>query len=304
MKNPINGFVAGIVLIVLLVVGSMSTFTVAQTQQALVLRFGEPVLGRARVTEPGLHFKVPFIETVEYFDKRMLDVDSPREEIIASDNNRIEVDAFLRYRIVDALIFYQAVRTEESAANQLGSVLNSALRQVLGEATMIQIVREDRGKLMARIQEQVNVEAAKLGVKVLDVRIKRADLPRQISEKVYSRMQTERQREAAEFRAQGAETKQTIESKADADVVVLRANANRKAQEIRGKGDSERNRIFAEAFTKDREFFSFYRSMQAYETGLASADTRLVISPNSDFFRFFGNPNGRDSKEKPPAKSN
>ena len=144
MKNPINGFVAGIVLIVLLVVGSMSTFTVAQTQQALVLRFGEPVLGRARVTEPGLHFKVPFIETVEYFDKRMLDVDSPREEIIASDNNRIEVDAFLRYRIVDALIFYQAVRTEESAANQLGSVLNSALRQVLGEATMIQIVREDR----------------------------------------------------------------------------------------------------------------------------------------------------------------
>ncbi|MCB1513148.1 MAG: protease modulator HflC, partial [Hyphomicrobiaceae bacterium] len=182
------------------------------------------------------------------FDRRMLSVDSPREEVIAADNNRIEVDAFLRYRIIDALTFFQTVRSEENAANQLGSVLNSAVRQVLGEATMVQIVREDRVKLMTRIQDQVNIEATRLGVKVLDVRIKRADLPRQISEKVYNRMQTERQREAAEFRAQGAEQKQRIESKADADVVVLQANAERKAQEIRGQGDAERNRIFAEAF--------------------------------------------------------
>ena len=293
MKNPISGFVIGIVLVVLLIAASTATFTVAQTQQALVLRFGEPIPGRARVTEPGLHFKVPFIENVVYFDKRMLDVDSPREEVIASDNNRIEVDAFLRYRIIDALTFFQTVRTEEIAANQLGSVLNSAVRQVLGEATMVQIVREDRGKLMDRILGQVNIEAAKLGVKILDVRIRRADLPRQISEKVYSRMQTERQREAAEFRAQGAEQKQRIESKADADVVVLMATAERTAQEIRAKGDAERNRIFAESFTKDPEFFSFYRSMQAYETGLASNDTRLVISPNSDFFRYFGSPVGK-----------
>lgn len=292
MRNPFGGVALLIILVGLLIVGSASTFTVSQTQQALVLRFGEPVPGRALVSDPGLHFKAPFIENVVYYDNRMLDVDSPREEVIAADNNRIEVDAFLRYRIIDALKFFQTVRTEEVAANQLGSVLNSAVRQVLGEATQRQIIREDRGKLMAKIQEQVNVEGAKLGVRILDVRIKRADLPRQISEKVYSRMQTERQREAAEFRAQGAEKKQEIQSKADRDVVVLLAEARRKAQQLRGQGDAERNRIFASAFTKDPEFFTFYRSMEAYEKGLRTNDTRLVISPNSSFFRYFGNPGG------------
>ena len=302
MRNPFSGFALLILVVVVLAVGATATFTVAQTQQALVLRFGEPVPGRALVTAPGLHFKIPFIENVVYFDKRILDVDSPREEVIAVDNNRIEVDAFLRYRIVDALKFYQTVRTEVSAANQLGSVLNSAIRQVLGEATQTQIVREERIKLMTKIQDQVNIEGAKLGVRILDVRIKRADLPRQISEKVYSRMQTERQREAAEFRAQGAQRKQEIESKADRDVVVLRAEAQKKAQEIRGLGDSERNRIFAEAFSKDPEFFAFYRSMQAYEVGLRSNDTRLVISPNSDFFRYFGSPGGQSDSGKPAGE--
>lgn len=301
MRNPFSGLVLLIALVVLLVVASTAAFTVPQTQQALVLRFGEPVPGRALVTQPGLHFKIPFIENVVYFDKRMLDVDSPREEVIAVDNNRIEVDAFLRYRIIDALTFYQAVRTEANAANQLGSVLNSAIRQVLGEATQIQIIREDRIKLMSKIQDQVNIEAAKLGVRILDVRIKRADLPRQISEKVYGRMQTERQREASEFRAQGAQKKQEIESKADSDVIVLRAEAQKKAQEIRGLGDAERNKIFASAFSKDPEFFSFYRSMQAYETGLRSNDTRLVISPTSEFFRYFGNPSGKTGTANPAS---
>ncbi|MGE3246954.1 MAG: protease modulator HflC [Beijerinckiaceae bacterium] len=305
MRNPFSGIILLVVLIAALAVGASATFTVPQTQQALLLRFGEPVPGRERITEPGLHFKVPFIENVVYFDKRILDVDSPREEVIAVDNNRIEVDAFLRYRIVDALRFYQAVRTEANAANQLGSVLNSAIRQVLGEANMIQIVREDRAKLTTKIQDQVNIEAAKLGVRITDVRIKRADLPRQISEKVYGRMQTERQREAAEFRAQGAQKKQEIESKADRDVVVLRAEAQKKAQEIRGQGDAQRNKIFADAYAKDPEFFSFYRSMQAYEKGLQTSDTRLVITPDSEFFRYFGNPNaGKVAADKPaPAKS-
>ncbi len=299
MRNPFSGFILLIALVVLLVIGSTAAFTVPQTQQALVLRLGEPVPGRALITKPGLHFKIPFIENVVYFDKRMLDVDSPREEVIAVDNNRIEVDAFLRYRIIDALTFYQAVRTEANAANQLGSVLNSAIRQVLGEATQIQIVKEDRIKLMSKIQDQVNIEAAKLGVRILDVRIKRADLPRQISEKVYGRMQTERQREASEFRAQGAQKKQEIESKADRDVIVLRAEAQKKAQEIRGLGDAERNKIYAAAFSRDPEFFAFYRSMQAYETGLRGNDTRMVISPDSEFFRYFGNPSGKTDVANP-----
>ena len=230
--------------------------------------------------------KVPFVETVVTFDKRILDLETDKQEVLASDNNRIEVDAFLRYRIVDALKFYQAANSLAQGNNLLGSMLNSAVRRVLGEANMVQIVRDNRSALMGRIRDQVDTEASKLGVSVIDVRIRRADLPRQISEKVFNRMQTERAREAAEFRAQGSEQAQRITSKADRDVVVLRGEAQRQADQVRGEGDAERNRIFAEAFGKDPDFFAFYRSMQAYEAGL-KGDTRLVISPSSDFFRFF-----------------
>jgi membrane protease subunit HflC len=246
----------------------------------------EPVGERALVTKPGLHLKAPFIENVVYFDNRILDLETAKQEVLAADNSRIEVDAFLRYKIVDSLRFYQSVRTIQGGNNQLGSVLNSAVRRVLGEATMMQLVREDRANLMHRIRDQVNAEALKLGAQVIDVRIRRADLPKQISEQVFLRMQTERQREASEFRAQGAEQKQRIESRADRDVTVLRAEAQRQADTTRGEGDATRNKIFAESFGKDPDFFAFYRSMQAYETGLR--DTRFVMSPSAEFFRFFG----------------
>ena len=239
--------------------------------------------------------------TSSIFDNRILDLEQPRQEVLAADNSRIEVDSFLRYRIVDPLRFYQSVRSIEGGNNQLGSVLNSAVRRVLGEASMMQIVREDRAGLMQRISDQVNTEAIKLGANVIDVRIRRADLPRQISEQVFLRMQTERQREASEFRAQGAEQKQRIESRADRDVTVLRAEAQRQADQTRGEGDALRNKIFAEAFGKDPNFFSFWRSMQAYEAGLKSQDTRFVISPTSEFFRFFNRSSGVMPGEPAPA---
>lgn len=316
MRNPIIGFGFLIGLLALLVVGSSAVFTVAQTEHALVLRFGEPVPVRGVVTAPGLHLKTPFIENVVYFDNRILDVETPKQEVLAADNNRIEVDAFLRYRIDNVLRFYQAARTEQIAANQLGSILNSVLRRVLGEANMAQIVRERErereitrdGKkikapsLMTEITGLVNKEAERLGVTIIDVRIRRADLPQQISERVYSRMQTERQREAAEFRAQGAQRKQEIEAKADRDVTVLRAEATQKSEETRGKGDADRNRIFAEAFSRDPEFFEFYRSMQAYERGLMG-NSRMILSPTSEFFRYFSNPAGNTTPKPPSAVS-
>jgi membrane protease subunit HflC len=317
MNKSFLGFGALVALVVVLVLGSASVFTVAQTEQALVLRFGEPVGERALVTRPGLHFKLPFVENVVYFDKRILDVETPKQEVLAADNNRIEVDSFLRYRITNVLAFYRAVRTEEIAANQLGSIMNSVVRRVLGEESMIQIVRErerereverDGKKVklpsaMSEITRMVNDEAARLGVRVIEVRIRRADLPRQISEKVYGRMQTERQREAAEFRAEGERRKQEIQSRADRDVTVIRAEAQRQSEEIRGRGDADRNRIFADAFNKDPEFFSFYRSMQAYERGLAGNDTRMILSPTSDFFRYFGDPQGREPATKPRTEA-
>jgi len=299
MKNPVFGIAAAIILVIGVVVGGASLFTVGQNQQALVLRLGEPIPGRALVNKPGLHMKVPFIETVTLLDRRILDLETPKQDVLASDNNRIEVDAFLRYRIVDALRFYQTVGTIERANNQLGSVLSSALRRVLGEAPMVQIIREGRSTLMVSIRDLVNGEAVRLGVEVVDVRIRRADLPKQISDRVFDRMRTERAREAAEFRAQGAETAQRIRARADRDVVVLRADSQRQADQTRGEGDAERNRIFAEAYNADPQFFAFYRSMQAYETGLKASDTRLILSPTSDFFRFFGQPDG---KKPAPAR--
>jgi modulator of FtsH protease HflC len=295
----IFGALAAIVLI--LVVALASMFTVEQTEQAIVLRFGEPVPGRGLITTPGLHFKYPFIENVVFLDNRILVVEAPKQEVLASDNNRLDVDSFLRYRIVDPLKFYQTVGSPDRANNQLGYILNSAVRRVLGEANMTQIVRDNRADLMVKIRDQVNLEGGRLGIAAVDVRIRRADLPRQISEKVFSRMQSERAREAAEYRAKGSETAQTITATADRDVVVLRGNAQRQADQTRGEGDAERNRIFAEAYGKDPDFFAFYRSMQAYENGLKSGETRMVLSPKSDFFRFFGSPNGQAATPAPAA---
>ncbi|HEV2574136.1 MAG TPA: protease modulator HflC [Beijerinckiaceae bacterium] len=304
MNRSIFGFAGIIVLVALVFVGYNSLFTVNQTEYALLLRFGEPVPGRAVVKEPGLHFKAPFIENVVYFDNRILDLETPKQEVLASDNNRIEVDAFLRYRITDILQFYRSVRTINGGNNQLSSILNSAVRRVLGESTMVQLVRDDRSNLMRRIREQVNQESTRFGVEINDVRIRRADLPPQISEQVYRRMQTERAREAADYRAQGAEQAQRITAKADRDVVVLRADAQRQADQTRGEGDAERNKIFAEAFGKDPNFFAFYRSMQAYEAGLKPGETRMVISPTSEFFRYFNRPSGGVAAPAAPKPGN
>jgi len=287
------GFVVAIVALAILAALSGAMFQVAQTEQALVLRFGAPVAGRGLITEPGLHFKIPLIETVVRIDNRILDLESPKQEVIAADNQRIDVDAFVRYRIVDALKFYQAAGSVRAANNFLASILNSSVRRVLGEATQTQIVRDDRSALMAKIKAQVNNESLNYGIAIIDARLRRADLPREISEKVFSRMQSERKREANEYRAQGNEQYQKITSRADRDAIVIKAEAQQQADTTRGKGDAERNQVFAEAFGKDPDFFAFYRSMQAYDQSFKAGDTRFVTSPTSDFFRYFGNPTGK-----------
>ncbi len=276
------------------IAGYSSVFFVHQAQQALVLRLGEP---RRVITEAGLQYKLPLVETVIYLDKRILDLDNPAQEIIASDQKRLVVDAFARYKIIDPLKFFQSVGTIDGANSRLATVLNSALRRVLGESTFIQVVRDERAGLMARIREQVDREAASFGITVVDVRIRRADLPEANSQAVFQRMQTERQREAAEIRAQGAQLAQTIRARAERDATVIVAEATQRGDQARGEGEGERNRIFAEAFGKDPDFFAFYRSMQAYEAGLKQNDTRLLLSPDSEFFRYFGDPAG-----KPAAK--
>ncbi|BAF88568.1 HflC protein precursor [Azorhizobium caulinodans ORS 571] len=289
MKNSFLG--GGILVVFLIVVIGLysSAFTVTQNQQALVLRLGNP---RPPITTPGLHWKVPFIDTVVYLDKRILDLENPSQEVIASDQKRLVVDAFARYRISDPLKYYQAVGTVEGANSRLATVLNSALRRVLGESTFTQVVRDEREGLMARIKEQVNREASNFGITVVDVRIRRADLPDANSQAVFQRMQTERQREAAEIRAQGGEAAQRTRSRADREVTILLAEANSRGEAVRGQGDAERNQIFAQAYGRDPEFFTFYRSLQAYEQSIKASDTRLVLSPEADFFRFLRNPQG------------
>jgi modulator of FtsH protease HflC len=293
MRSPVTGIVALFVLFVVLIVGYSSVFTVDMTEQVLVVRLGEPV---RVVTDPGLHFKAPFIDTVIDIDKRILDLENPSQEVIASDQKRLVVDAFARYRIKDALHFYQSVGSIQAANIQLTTLLNASLRRVLGEVTFIQVVRDEREKLMGLIRDQLDKEAGGYGIQVVDVRIRRADLPEQNSQAVYQRMQTERQREAAEFRAQGGQKAQEIRSNADREATVIVAEANSTAEQTRGDGDGERNRLFAEAYGKDPDFFAFYRSMTAYENGLKSNDTRFLLRPDSDFFKFFNNSSG-----KPPA---
>src|SRR6195952_577806 len=296
MRSGISGIVAILVLLLVLIVGYSSVFTVVQTEQALVVRLGEPGKG---ITQPGLNFKAPFIDTVIPIDKRILDLENPSQEVIASDQKRLVVDAFARYRIKNALQFYQSVGSIQAANIQLTTLLNASLRRVLGEVTFIQVVRDEREALMGRIRGQLDKEASGYGIQVVDVRIRRADLPEQNSQAVYQRMQTERQREAAEFRAQGGQKAQEIRSKADREAPVIIAEANSTAEQTRGAGDAERNRLFAEAYGKDPDFFAFYRSMTAYENGLKSSDTRFLLKPDSEFFRFFANPAGKPAEAKP-----
>ena len=287
--------IAGVLIggLALLIVALSAIFQLHQTQQALILRFGEPQPGRGLVEEPGLHFKIPLIETVVYLDNRILDLESSKQEVLASDNQRLEVDAFVRYRIADPLKFYQTVGSVAGADNQLASVLNSSLRRVLGEANQTQIVRDERAALTAKIRDQVNHEAERFGVAITDARIRRVDLPRQISEKVFDRMRTERAREAAEYRALGAQDAQQIRASAQRDATVIVAEAQQSADSMRGDGEAERSKIFAEAFSQDPDFFVFYRSMQAYDASLRGKAARFVLSPSSDFFRFFDSATGK-----------
>ena len=297
MRLNLAGGLLAALIIVALIIAYGSLFTVYQTRQALVVRLGEPI---RVVTTPGLHFKVPLIDSVIQIDNRILDLENPAQEVIASDQKRLVVDAFARYRIQDPLRFYQTLGSVERANSQLSILLNSALRRVLGEATLTDVVRDDRGQLMARVRDQLNTEARAFGISIVDVRIRRADLPEQNSQAVYQRMQTERQQEASQIRAQGSQRSQEIRAKADRDVTVLLADAQSTGERVRGEGDGGRNRIYADAFGKDPDFFSFYRSMQAYEAGLKSNDTRMLLKPDSEFFRYFVDPSGKPRAAAPP----
>jgi membrane protease subunit HflC len=292
----------GLVLLgIVLVALYASTFIVQQTQQALVLQLGRvrAVLNETGKNEPGLYFKWPFVENVVTLEKRVLDLELPVQTILSADRQNLEVDAFARYRISDPLKFYQTVNNIQIANQRLSSFTNSSMRNVLANASRDAIVRTQRAGLMTHIQSDVNRQAQNLGVEIIDLRLTRVDLPAANSQAVYQRMQTERQREAAELRGQGNQQAAGIRARADREVTVLLAEANRRAEELRGRGDGEKNRILAEAFGRDADFFAFYRSMQAYEAGLKGPDTRMVLAPNSDFFRYFNDPSGQ--RRVPPA---
>ena len=263
-----------------------SVFIVKEVNQAIVLQFGDP---KRIISKPGLNFKIPFIQNVVFLDKRILNLDTPPEEVIASDQKRLIVDAFARFQIVDPLKFYISVGNERVARSRLATIINSRIRNVLGKQELQTLLSEDRSKQMSLIQEGVNNEAENFGIKIVDVRIKRADLPQANSNAIFRRMQTEREREAKEFRARGAEMAVTITSTADKDVTVILADAQKKSEIMKGEGDGARNKIFADAYGQDPEFFAFYRSMQAYERSLIGGETSLILSPDSEFFKFFGN---------------
>lgn len=299
----------GIVALILVTLAAItaygSLFTVGETQQALVVRLGKPV---SAIAEAGLNFKVPLIDTVIRIDKRILHLENPSQEIIASDQKRLVVDIFARYRIENVLRFYQSIGSMQAANLQLATLLNAALRRVLGEVTFGDLVRDNRHALMVRIRDQLDHEVGVYGISIIDVRVRRADLPEQNSQSVYQRMQTERQREAAAFRADGAQRAQEIRARADREATIIVAEANQQSEQLRGHGDGERNRIFAEAYGKDADFFAFYRSMSAYEAGLSSGTTTFLLRPESGFFRFFGDSKGNarqvpspEATDRPPA---
>lgn len=276
--------IIGAVALVLIFVAFNTFFVVEQREQALITQFGDPV---RTVQEPGLAVKIPFVQTVTFFNKRLLELDAPPEEVIASDRRRIVVDAFARYRIVNPLRYYQSVRTDAVARQRLASILSSSLRGVLGKKSFAALLSAERPQLMQSIRDQIKVQALGLGIEIKDVRIRRADLPKENLESVFGRMQTERQREAAGIRASGDEEATRIKSTADKDVTIIKANATRKSEILRGEGDAEKNRVLGDAYGQDREFFEFYRTLKAYEASMNGNNTTMVISPDSPFFKYF-----------------
>ncbi len=276
--------IIGILVVALGILALTTLFTMHQTQQGIVLRLGNPV---RTITDPGLKLKIPFIETVAFYEKRVLNLDPPVERIILSDQKPLLVDSYARYQITDPLKFFQTVRTERELRVRLGTIVNASIRNVLGNHNLASVLSEERAEIMRQIQERVNIQAKRFGISIVDVRLRRADLPQQASESVYDRMRSERVREAKEFRAQGFEIAQRIKAGADREATVIRAEAEREAEILRGEGEGARTRILNDAYGQDTDFFGFYRSMQAYERAL-SKGTYMVLSPDSEFFTYFG----------------
>ncbi|CAK0753533.1 Protein HflC [uncultured Gammaproteobacteria bacterium] len=288
--------ITAVVAVILL---SSALFTVTEAEQALVLQFGQPI---RKIQTAGLKVKLPFIQNVIILDRRVLDLDPPDEQVILSDQKRLDIGTFTRYRIVDPLRFYQSVGSEVVAAQRLAATVNSALRRVVGSVTLLEVLSAERAKVMTDIRNQVNVEAARLGVEVVDVRIRRADMPEENSQAIFARMRSERDREAAEARAQGEELSQQIKARADRERTVLIAEAQREAQKARGEGDNHALRIIAEATNRDPQFYAFYRSLEAYRVAFRADDTTMVLSPNGEFFRYFNNIDGREPPLPVPAQ--
>jgi membrane protease subunit HflC len=285
----------GVVLVILGVIASSSLFIVEQTQQAIVLFFGKP---QKTIQDPGLYFKIPFGEEVVYYDKRVLDLDPPKERMILADQKRLDVDSYARYRIIDPLLFYQTTRRVTEVTGKLSPIINSSLRRVLGNETLVEILSGKRATIMVDIQKAVNDAVMRFGMEIVEVRVRRADYPDETRSNIENRMKSEREREAKEFRARGFEMAEGIRADAGKQKIVLLAEAQKKAETLRGEGDGLAIQIYADAFGQDPEFFAFYRSMQAYKKSMDSQDTTMVLSPNSDFFRFFGNMTGRDLQKK------
>jgi membrane protease subunit HflC len=285
----------GVVLVILSVVASSSLFIVEQTQQAIVLFFGKP---QKTIQDPGLYFKIPFGEEVVYYDKRVLDLDPPKERMILADQKRLDVDSYARYRIIDPLLFYQTTRRVSEVPGKLSPIINSSLRRVLGNETLLEILSGKRATIMVDIQKAVNDAVMRFGMEIVEVRVRRADYPDETRSNIENRMKSEREREAKEFRARGFEMAEGIRADAGKQKIVILAEAQKKAETLRGEGDGLAIKIYADAFGQDPEFFAFYRSMQAYKKSMDSQDTTMVLSPNSDFFRFFGDMKGRDMQKK------
>ncbi len=290
-QRLIAGGAAAAALLLFLLANSL--FIVDERKRALVLQFGQ-VRGEP-ITEPGLRFKLPFIQNVVFFEDRILPLETTALEVTPLDDRRLVVDAFARWRIVDTIQFRRAVTDEAAAIPRLERILTASLREVLGSVGSDSILSDARNQLMERIRDSSRRSSQELGVEIVDVRIRRADLPEQNLQATYERMQAERQREAADERARGAEAAQRVRANADRQAVELVSEARREAEIIRGRADAQRNAIFAEAFNRDPDFFAFFRSMSAYEKAFQSGNSSMVISPDSDFFNYLKDPLGRPS---------
>lgn len=261
-------------------------FTVDQRQQVLITEFGKPV---RVIKEPGINFKLPLIQEAIFFDKRIIDLGIEDQEVIASDQKRLIINAFAKYKITDPLKFYTTARTMQGLSNKIDGILDSSLRQVIGEVKLSELLTENRGDIMAKISSTVSEQATIFGIEIVDVRIMRADLPKENSDAIFARMQTEREKEAREIRANGAEIAQKIRAEADKEKTIILANAQKESNLTRGDGEAKANKIYANSYNVDPEFADFYRSMQAYKTSLREDKTKVVISPNGEFFKYFGN---------------